>query len=227
MEIPLKATVVIPTRNRSEILEESLSFLAFQDFSKRQFEVLVCDDGSEEDIGVVVDKFRSAFPFLRLLKQDAKGPAAARNLGISEASAPIVIFLDSDVLSDKSLVRHLVRTLDENPQWLGSEARIEPVGNDKSPLWESPTCKNGGHYHTAAVAYRREVLIEVGGLDETFTLPACEDVELAMQILSRGTIGFVPEAVVYHPCRRVNLGLHWRWRRYWKYEMILAKDLES
>jgi cellulose synthase/poly-beta-1,6-N-acetylglucosamine synthase-like glycosyltransferase len=219
----VKASVVIPVQNRSEILGGTLSAIAHQDFPKEELEVLVCDDGSEEDIRFVVEKFRSIIPFLRWLKQPGKGPAAARNLGIKGVSTPIVIFLDSDVLAERSMIRHLLRGFEENPEWLGVEARIIPVGGEENPMWDGPTCFHGGRYHTGAVAYRRDVLTDAGGFDETFKMPACEDVELAARVLSRGVIGFVPEAMAYHPRRPVTLRLHWNWRRFWKYEMFLAK----
>jgi GT2 family glycosyltransferase len=215
--------IVIPVRDRPDLLTRVLAALTVQDVGVENFEVLVCDDGSAMDPKPVVESFLRAIPNLKILGQKARGPAAARNLGIREAKAPIIIFLDSDTLPDPAMVRHLATALEQNQDWVGAEAKIESLATKGNPLWDGPICQNGGRYHTAAIAYRRDALMLAGGLDETFTLPACEDVELAMRILSRGTIGFVPEAVVYHPSRRVNLGLHWRWRRYWKYEMVLAK----
>jgi GT2 family glycosyltransferase len=134
-----------------------------------------------------------------------------------------VLFLDSDVLPDQGLIFHLVTALDKNPDWQGTEARIESNGAGESPLCDSPVCINGGRYHTAAIAYRRDAVIRVGGFDESFKLPACEDVDLAVQVLKLGPIGFVPEAVAKHPRRRITLGTHWRWRHSWKYVMIVAK----
>lgn len=216
--------VVIPVRNRSDLLERCLASLADQVFSMAECEVLVCDDCSQENLRPILNRFREKLPRIRLLRQDSwKGPAAARNFGIRAVGAPIVLFLDSDTLSDHALVRHLLAALDRNPEWVGAEAKIESVGRKENPLWDGPVCPNGGRYHTAAIAYRRDALIRAGGLDETFKMPACEDVDLAMRLLKEGSIGFVPEAIVYHPTRRVTLKTFWNWRRYWKYVMILAK----
>jgi GT2 family glycosyltransferase len=92
-----------------------------------------------------------------------------------------------------------------------------------SPLWEAPEAPKGGRYHTAAIAYRRDALVAAGGFDEAFPLAACEDVELAARILSTGSIGFVPEAIAYHPRREVDLRIRWRSRLHWKYLVILAE----
>jgi len=219
----VQVSVVIPVRNRPELLVQSLSFLAKQDFRPNEYEVLVCDDGSTEDLQPVVEKFSSKILNLRFLRQEPKGPAAARNLGVRESVSPIVVFMDSDILPHRGMILHLVTALDQNPDWMGAETRIKSIGEDQSPLWDGPVCDNGKRYHTAAIAYRRDAVDKAGGFDETFKLPACEDVDLAARILKKGSIGFVPEAIAYHPIRPIALQTHWRWRRHWKYEMILAK----
>jgi GT2 family glycosyltransferase len=217
-----QVTVVVPIRNRKDLLEKCLFSLTSQDVELGNVEVLVCDDGSTEDIRSVVVSFERILN-IRLLHQQPKGPGAARNLGIQESIGPTIIFLDSDALPDQALVSKLVTALNRNPEWMGAEAKIESIGEEKGPLRDGPVCQEGGRYHTAAIAYRREALIKAEGFDETFRLPACEDAELAFRVLKQGPIGFVPGAVVYHPQRKITFRTHWRWRRYWKYEMILAK----
>ena len=95
-----QVSVVIPVRNHAELLEKNLSSLASQDFMSKDFEVLVCDDGSTENIRSVIESSRRVLN-VRLLEQKPKGPAAARNLGILDSTAPIILFLDSDVVPDK------------------------------------------------------------------------------------------------------------------------------
>jgi len=219
----LQVSVVIPVRNRPDLLTECLSSLSTQDFPLNDFEILICDDGSTEDLQSVIYGVGRTIPYLRLLRQKHKGPGAARNLGIHDSTAPIILFLDSDVVPDKDLVSKLVTALNQNPEWMGVEAKIKSAGGNPCPLWDAPVCDDGRRYHTAAIAYRREALVKAGGFDETFKLPACEDVDLAARILGMGSIGFTPEAIAHHPIRLVRLKTHWRWRRHWKYEMILAK----
>lgn len=223
MNNEVQASLVVPVRNRSDLLLKCLSSLITQDIPSGSYEIVVCDDGSTEDIASVVERFQPGPPLIRLLQQSPLGPAAARNLGVRNTNAPIVIFVDSDVIADRALVRYLVTALRDNRDWKGAEASIQPTEGEGGVLWDAPVCSDGGRFHTAAIAYRRDALMTAGGLDETFKMPACEDVELAVRVLPQGTIGFVPEAVVFHPTRRVTLHTHWRWRHYWRYEMILAK----
>jgi GT2 family glycosyltransferase len=214
-------SVVVPVRDRSGFMMRCLDSLAAQDFPAENYEVIVCDDGSTVEFAV--DMLRPGSPDLRVVRQDCRGPAAARNLGIRESNSPIVVFIDSDVIADKGLIRHLVAALAENPDWAGAEACLLPLESARSPMWEGPAATTGGRFHTAAIAYRRDALVAAGGLDETFPLPACEDVELAARILPMGPIGFVPDAKAWHPCRRAVIRTRWRSRLHWKYLVILAK----
>lgn len=216
-------SAVVPVRNRADLLMRCLESLASQDFPPEHYDVIVCDDGSTGELSDTIGRLRQRSPGIRIVRQDCRGPAAARNLGIRSSVSPIVLFIDSDVVADPGLIRSLVNALSEHPDWAGAEASLLPVQGEMNPLWDAPAAVTGGRFHTAAIAYRREVLVSAGGLDETFPLPACEDVELAARILPLGPIGFVPEAKAYHPRRKVSLGMHWRSRLHWKYLVILAK----
>ena len=222
MNISLRASVVVPVRNRLDLLVRTLETLTQQDFPAAEYEIIVCDDGSVVDVTHVLARFVDAPVSIRLEKQVPLGPAAARNLGIRSSHAPVLIFVDSDVEADRALIRCLVEALQAYPEWQGAEAALRPAGGEAGILWDAPASMDGGHYHTAAIAYRREVLLAVGGFDEEFRLPACEDVELAMRVLEHGPIGFVPKAKVWHPRRKITGRTHWRWRRHWRYETILA-----
>jgi len=222
MNGPFRASVVVPVRNRPDLLARTLETLTSQDCPPDDYEIIVCDDGSTDDLTAVVARFAGSPVIMRLERQAPTGPAAARNLGIRVARAPVVIFVDSDVLVDPALIRSLMGALHGHHEWQGAEAGLHPVGETAGILSDAPSSPEGGHYHTAAIAYRSDVLRAVGGFDEEFKLPACEDVELAVRVLEHGPIGFVPSAKVWHPRRRVTALTHWRWRRHWRYETILA-----
>jgi glycosyltransferase involved in cell wall biosynthesis len=218
-----RVSIVIPVRDRADLLKRCLDSLKKQDFPGEHFEIIVCDDGSRGELSGTVKNFLPGPPHLGLVKQGCRGPAAARNLGILTSVSPIVLFVDSDIVADKKLVRNLATALEENPHWTGAEARLLPVEGTEGPLWEAPAALTGGRFHTAAIAYRRDALLAAGGLDEAFSLPACEDVELAARVLAVGPIGFVPDAKAYHPRRRIGIRIHWRSRLHWKYHVILAE----
>lgn len=218
----LKISIVVPVRNRPDLLRLTLRGLAAQTLDMNAFEVLVCDDGSTDDLRPVIEDPGLMALNMELLRQDPEGPATARNLGIHQARAPYVLLMDSDVLPEPEVVEAMLTSLEAHPDWVGAEARLRPIGEGSGPLWTAPASEHGGHYHTAAIAFPKKILEAVGGMDQDFTMAACEDAELAARVLAHGSIGFVPEALVLHPRRRVTWQHHWRSRRHWRYITIMA-----
>lgn len=219
----IRATVVVPVRNRPDLLHKALQSLMSQRLAKGTIELIVCDDGSTDDVASVVAQCRDKHrPEISLLTLQPSGPAAARNAGTRAARGDIVVFVDSDVEVAGGFLEELMSALEREPEWAGAEGRLVPVGGGHGLLWDAPSSEEGGRYHTAAIAYRRDILKVVGGFDETFKLAACEDVEIAVRVLKHGRIGFVSNAIAYHPRRRVTTTTHLKWRHHWRYETILA-----
>ena len=89
--LALKASVVIPTRDRPERLRALLDSLLLQDASG--FEVIVVDNGS----GAETAELLASHPLaIRALRGEGRGPAAARNVGWREAKGRLVCFTDDD-----------------------------------------------------------------------------------------------------------------------------------
>jgi len=84
-------SVVIPAFNRVDLLEQTLNSVFAQRFTS--YELIVVDDGSTDS---TVDFLRSLEPRLTFLTQSNRGPASARNLGVSRARGAYLAFLDSD-----------------------------------------------------------------------------------------------------------------------------------
>lgn len=215
-------SVVIPVYNRPDLLEQVLECLSAQTYSTHRMEVLVCDDGSTDDLSPTLQKYSDRLPLMQHLRQTNKGPSAARNLGTANTSAPVLIYMDSDILPKPDVVAKLVESMKQNSDWAGAEAKIVPTGGEPNLLWDAPVCESGGVFLTAAIIYRTELLRQVGGFDESFHRAACEDVELAVRIMPFGKIGFVEDAVVEHPRRRRTFSYYWKKRSDWKYVTKLA-----
>ncbi|MBM7083813.1 glycosyltransferase [Micromonospora humidisoli] len=104
-----RCTVVIPTYNRSDLLRHSLESLTRQRMPADEFEVVVVDDGSCDDTADVAASFQSRLN-LRYHYQSDEGfrAAAARNIGIADARAPICVFADDGVmLHADNLIQHV------------------------------------------------------------------------------------------------------------------------
>ena len=84
-------SVVIATYNRASLLRETLDSVVTQTF--RDFEVIVVDDGSTDGTEAVVKSYGE---LLRYIRQENRGPSAARNVGIQNARANWISIQDSD-----------------------------------------------------------------------------------------------------------------------------------
>lgn len=89
-------SVVIPAHNAENTLAESLDSVLKQSFP--QIEVVVVDDGSEDNTRGVVECFRRKDKRIRYVYQPRAGVSAARNRGILEARGKYISFLDADDL---------------------------------------------------------------------------------------------------------------------------------
>ncbi|MCK4258488.1 MAG: glycosyltransferase family 2 protein [Halanaerobiales bacterium] len=100
------ASVVIPTFNQSESLRFVLEGFCQQTY--KNFEVIVVDDGSSEDICSVVEMFQKNFDIRLVQLEKNSGRSVARNTGIAEAKGKLIIFNDSDRIPCNEFVqRHL------------------------------------------------------------------------------------------------------------------------
>jgi glycosyltransferase involved in cell wall biosynthesis len=101
-------SVIIPTRNRAELLRQSLESLIAQTLPPRDFEVVVIDDGSADHTRGVCSNLATALP-VTYHRIAPSGISSAKNLGIFASSAPIVLFFDDDDIADPDLLcQHLI-----------------------------------------------------------------------------------------------------------------------
>jgi glycosyltransferase involved in cell wall biosynthesis len=92
-----KVSVIIPTYNRPRFLSEAVGSVLGQ--TESSLEIIVADDGSSESCREKIGGLRSLDSRLKVFHLPKnRGPAAARNLGLSQAIADFIMFLDDDDL---------------------------------------------------------------------------------------------------------------------------------
>lgn len=179
-----RVSVVIPTFNRARDLRRCLRSLETQ--TLRDFEVLVCDDGSTDDTEQVVRDCESTLDLTYLPDVNWGGAAHPRNRGIARARAPFVAFLDSDdwwtphklaasvVVLERGadVVYHdmfLVTRAAQTRFW--RRVRSHEL---RPPVYAS-LLMNGNVLPLSSVVMRRSVLNAIGGMPEDRALVAMED----------------------------------------------------
>jgi glycosyltransferase involved in cell wall biosynthesis len=211
-------SVVIATRNRREPLERCLAALARQRF--RDFEVVVVDDGSVDTTPEIADFFDG----VRVIRQEHRGAAAARNLGVRNALGELVAFTDDDCIPDEGWLEAAMARFAE-PGVVAVEGRTVSTSPERSPTSLPLVNLHGGKLATCNMIYRRQAILDAGGFAEAELPFLGEDRDLAHRVRRVGSIVFEPAAVVAHPVRHLTLGdfirHHLRLRQtYWQVRFL-------
>lgn len=105
-----RVSVIIPAYNPGPYLALAIDSVVGQTFS--DWEIIVVDDGSPEDLSYVTEHY----PSVTLIQQNNQGQSAARNTGIRRAAGEYVAFLDQDDLWLPRKVERQVALMDSHPR---------------------------------------------------------------------------------------------------------------
>lgn len=113
----MKFSIIIPVYNVEMYIEECLNSVLNQSFP--DYEVVLIDDGSTDNSGKICDQYASEYQCVKVVHQENKGQAQARNLGIAFAKGDYVLFLDGDDywVSDENLSKLAKLIQKNNAQW--------------------------------------------------------------------------------------------------------------
>ncbi|MDX1630336.1 MAG: glycosyltransferase [Thermoanaerobaculia bacterium] len=208
-------SIVIPTFERMDVLPEVLEAVDDQD-TGAAFEVVVVDDGSRDGTASFLRSWRAVHPF-RVLRQENRGPAAARNAGVAAARGRRVAFLGDDTVPASDWLAAHDRTREEDPgtgpvavlgytRWHPRIRRtrfLEFINEEGLQfgygLIDDPEDVPFNFFYTSNISLPRALLLEEP-LDEGFPYPAWEDTELAYRLTRRLGLRIVyePKAVTLH-----------------------------
>ncbi len=157
-------SVIIPVNNGARYLAEAVQSVLAQTWPPG--EVLVVDDGSTDNSGAIARAFG---PPVRLLTQANLGPAAARNLGVVQATGDMLAFLDAD---DIWMPDKLARQLEALRGAPTCEAAVGGVANFISPELDDTQVRllahaatQTGHIHAGTLVIGRESFRRIGDFD--------------------------------------------------------------
>jgi GT2 family glycosyltransferase len=207
----MEISVVVPTFNRRHIVTRTLQTLAAQCFPAAKYEIIVVVDGSIDGTADALRRVDLACRF-RVIEQENRGLAGARNTGFRAAEADLILFLDDDMLCDPGLVAAHVAAHNgagsiigfgaiflspDSPHTLAAECFNREIGayhlkHKRTPgsPWQESDCVFSNS------SLPRRVLFRTGGFDESFRMR--EDAELGARLFASGVRPrYVPEAVAY------------------------------
>lgn len=203
-------SVVIPTYNRKPILEKCLRALENQHLANGSvvtgYEIILVDDGSTDGTLEWLHENAAEFPHVRSLSQAHQGPAAARNLGVEQATGDTIIFIDSDLVVTPNFLAAHADTLMQAMLAAASDrvftyGRVINTCNFDNPTDEpyKLTDFSAAYFATGNVAIARHWLEKAGLFDTRFQQYGWEDLELGVRLKAYGLkLIKCPAAVGYH-----------------------------
>ena len=203
----LRVSVIIPAFNAENDIADCVKLLLDSDYNNS--EILVVDDCSSDG---TAERLRD-LP-CRVLRTDHRsGPSAAREVGIRNAKGEILVFVDSDILVQKTTLRRLLESFCEKPG-------IASVSGDYA---KNGTCSNlcslyqksyneykriflplfGPYINTSIYCIPRETMLSIGGFrPDIYT---GEDYELGLRLAGRGYVNYFNRSIMVTHNKRVTL----------------------
>lgn len=214
----IKISLVICTYNRDKYLPEALESIKNQSFDNTQFELIIVDNNSTDATASICEEFISRNPLLniRYCFETQKGLSFARNRGVVEANAPVISYVDDDVILPPSFLQEMVAFFDQYNDAAGAGGKVIPkYENDTEPRWMNKYL-NGfvgkvDYGNTILqytdemkypagcnMTYRKDILLQAGGFNNELTFRS-DDKYIFYKVKSiSDKIYYVPNAWLYH-----------------------------
>jgi glycosyltransferase involved in cell wall biosynthesis len=197
----IRISVVIPTYNREHSLKKCLSSLLDQLYEDNAYEIIIVDDGSIDNTQVMVEDIKQKHGNIIYIRQDNKGPAAAKNHGVSKAKGEIISFLDSDCTVSDSFLNNIERCFIKDKEAAACVGNILIVPQNRffMPLYEFYRMNSIGQrgdevfdkphplapFYSGCSSIKKEIFRELEGFDEKFQW-AGEDTDFGFRIIETG-----------------------------------------
>jgi glycosyltransferase involved in cell wall biosynthesis len=166
-------SIIVPLYNKAAFIESALASVLNQSY--QNFEIIVVDDGSNDDGAARVSAIEDARIFL--ISQKNAGVSSARNKGIERAEGEIVCFLDGDDYYHPSYLQTVISMANRYPEvvyFATAYRRVSGIG-DEIKAWNVGDVNEclvvddffcrwrrfGAFFSTGSVAIRRSSLIEL------------------------------------------------------------------
>jgi glycosyltransferase involved in cell wall biosynthesis len=203
----MKISFVVPTKNSERTLESCLASLRAQ--QGVDVEVIVVDNHSTDRTLAIAERHAHIV--------ETYGPerSAQRNRGTAVSSGQVVVFVDSDMTFEPTVGADIVATLESRPEV--SAVIIPERSFGEGFLAQCRVLEKSLYVGDDAVeaprAFRRELIVGLGGWDESLT--AAEDWDLADRTRAAGTIIARVESYIWHDEGRIRMRTTFAKKRYY------------
>ncbi|HYW51033.1 MAG TPA: glycosyltransferase family 2 protein, partial [Gemmatimonadaceae bacterium] len=185
-----RLAVIVPAYRCASTLRASLAGLLASDLPRHEWELVVIDDGSGDDTAAVAALHADR---VVTIEDGPRGPAHARNTGAAATRAPLLVFIDADVVVAPATLRQLAVHLRDGS---GTDAVFGAydttpadsgfVSQYRNLLHHRVHAQNAGiatTFWAGCGAVRRDAFDSVGQFDAMrYPRPQVEDIELGYRL---------------------------------------------
>jgi glycosyltransferase involved in cell wall biosynthesis len=214
----IEFSVIVPVYNRPEEIDELLDSLCAQ--SKRNFEIILVEDGSSQPSNEIANKYRERL-IIKYITKSNTGRSDSRNVGMKNASSDYFVFVDSDCILPPCYFKSLDQELKNNyADCFGGPDNAHESFSDiqkainyaMTSFWTTGGIRGGKINmekfvpRTFNMGFSHKVYDAVGGFKDMFG----EDIDLSMRIRGAGfSTKLYRNVFVYHK-RRTSLKKFYR-----------------
>lgn len=226
-------SVICTARNASQTIDEAI--LSVQQQTFETWEMIVVDDGSDDDTAECVARAAEKDPRIKLTRTDGVGRARALNLAVSRAQTALIANLDADDCFHPKHLEVMARCQQARPEFAIFCTKTVIFGEGNHPVWldeanagstncleitdvapqllaRNPVCHS-------SVLVAKETLEAVGGYNET--IPSQIDYDLWIRIAAAGgRIGRISVPLV---AKRIHMGQSFEARNRLRYLINSAR----
>lgn len=193
---PSEVSCIVPVFNGERYLREALDSILGQTHAAA--EIIVVDDGSTDATADVIAAYSDR---VRCLRQENRGPAAARNRGCGAARGSFVAFLDADDLWDETKLERQIARFCARPELdlcftYGRNFWIPELREEAAHFEQHRIARPLPVYLPSTLLARRRAFESVGGFDERLRFG--HSTEWVLRARSQGVLTEVLPEVLYH-----------------------------
>jgi glycosyltransferase involved in cell wall biosynthesis len=191
-------SIIIPIFNRVHTIEATINSIILQ--TSNDWECLLIDDGSSDNLSVVLDKFLnkdSRFQYFKRPDDRLKGASSCRNIGIENAKGEYIIFLDSDDILAPFCIADRIKAFQQHKNFDFLVFYMKVFFNEIPPTksrdlnkrieqnWLLNFLELRGSWQVTSPIYKHSFISSIGGFEEG--LKNFEDFVVASKALYTST----------------------------------------
>lgn len=163
-----KISIIVPVYNAEKYIRRCVETLTGQSY--KNLEILLVDDGSQDDGGRICDELAKKDGRIRVIHKENGGLVSAWNRGFAESTGEYVSFVDSDDWIELNMIEEMSLRLKGNPkEIIASDYIVEKENGSRRYVWQALP---PGEYDRKSI--EREVIPNLLGKENRYvTISRC------------------------------------------------------